>query len=623
MSKILFIFLISVSMQSFAQDSLVTKTLENVVIIGTRFDLPVARSGKVIYNYRQAELSRMQGRTVGELLNDVPSIQMDGIYGSPGTNLNYYARAGRSKNTLILLDGVPMMDPTGIDQFYDLRFISMNQINSVEVLQGALSTLYGSGASASVVNIRLKEPVNNGLSGSVGASAGNWNSFGQDFSVTGKYDKASFLVMGNLYSTVGFSSALDTAALKSFDTDGIKNRNGLIKFGYKISSQIDFDLFSGYDAFDADFDSGAFIDGADAQKQKQFRYGGHFNWHHQKGELKWTSQLTNIEREFSGSFPSAWDGQNIFSELTNTIKIFTNITSLSGLSFHRLQADLDSGEGSDVHHFYTLDPYTSVFVAFGKGIDFHGGIRLNYHSAYKTKLLYNLNPSWILPVSEESNLKIFASASSAYITPSLFQLFSPWGNTELLPEESFNYEYGIGFYNSEKLQMSAVNFFRKEINPIGFSSSYVNLADEQLIKGITVTARMKLNKMIRLGIEFSHQSADQELNLYRIPKVKAGGDISLSPFVGNSITLRYSYTGERKTVHYYFDPNFNFVSEEIDLTPYQLIDLNFTQDMANKKLQVFGSINNLLDEKFTGIYGYTTRGRNFVAGLRISFQKKN
>ncbi len=70
---------------------------------------------------------------------------------------------------------VPVSDPSLINQEYDLRLLSLNQIQSIEVLKGASSTLYGSGAATGVINIILKKASKNTVSGSYEVTVGSNN----------------------------------------------------------------------------------------------------------------------------------------------------------------------------------------------------------------------------------------------------------------------------------------------------------------------------------------------------------------------------------------------------------------------------------------------------------------
>ncbi|MFT6055357.1 MAG: vitamin B12 transporter, partial [Roseivirga sp.] len=110
------------------------RDLGQVVVTGTRLEIPIEQSGKMIYKISAADIEKSAGRSVADLLNLVPGIQIDGNFSTPGANLEYYVRGARSRYTLILIDGVPINDPTAISLFYDLRLLPTSQVESIEVL---------------------------------------------------------------------------------------------------------------------------------------------------------------------------------------------------------------------------------------------------------------------------------------------------------------------------------------------------------------------------------------------------------------------------------------------------------------------------------------------------------
>lgn len=591
-----------------AQDSVKTTTLHEVVVTGTKFEVPIEQSGKVIFRLESQQLSRQQGRSVAELLNEVPSMQVDGIFSAPGTNLSYYARGARNRQTLIVLDGVPMSDPTGIDLFFDLRFVPLEQFQSIEVFQGGLSTLYGSGAAASVINLQSRVPVSNGIHGQVGATVGNWNSLGQHVQLGGTKGKLSFQVLGSNFSTDGFSSALDESGNQNFDKDGSSRQNLDLSVGYQLTNAIRLQAFGGFDAFEADFDGGSFVDNANRQEQEQTRGGVKVDVAYKKGEIKFITQFTGINREFFGTYPSTHEGTTFFSELSNRHQLTERIILLSGVNAQRLTDDTLS--------FTIVDPYTSILIDAGKGVNLHAGLRLNTHSEYGSKVLYNLNPSWLIRINEKASVKTFASLSTSFITPSLFQLHYPYGgNLELKPEETVNYEYGASFYWSNKLSFTVVNFFRNEKNSIGYTTQYENLAVTRSVMGWTFNATYEVNKFVRLLADHAYTSTNKPETFYRIPKQKTSVGMEVMPLTGSFLSARYGYTSSRTDL--YFDENFN--ANQVYLPSFTLLDLSLSQQFLKKALVIRATVNNLLDEEFIGVYGFTTRGRNYTLGVTYQF----
>ena len=141
-----------------SQENEKSQDLGQVVVTGNRFETPIEKSGKVIYKISQKEISRSTGRSVADMLNLLPGINITGAYGTPGTNLEYSLRGGRNRHTLILIDGLPINDPSLISSDYDLRLINLQEVAYIEVLKGGASTLYGTNAAAGVINIKLKRP---------------------------------------------------------------------------------------------------------------------------------------------------------------------------------------------------------------------------------------------------------------------------------------------------------------------------------------------------------------------------------------------------------------------------------------------------------------------------------
>jgi vitamin B12 transporter len=612
--KIMLVVLVLTVQYGYAQDSLRSTTLNEVVISGTRFELPAEKSGKIIFKFNRKELEKRTGESLTNVLNEVPGVQMNGNFSSPGANPAYYVRGGRTQHTLITLDGIPLMDPSGIDPYFDLRFIPVSQLESIEVLQGSLSTLYGSNAAAGVINLQSKKNTQRGVHGSVNADAGSWNSFGQGVHLSGRFQKFSFSLSANNYFTDGFSAAQDNDPATTFDKDGFKRQNTLLNAGFDFTSQFSVQAFMGYDWFENEHDAWTFTDGDYKQTYDQFRYGLKSKWHYEKGHLDFLIQRNTINRSEHSFSDTRYEGIGIYSELTHKHNLSKGVVSLSGISFHKLNYGESGVNKSDTTTFTLVDPYTSLLLDLPFGLNIHAGLRLNTHSEYGSKLVYNINPSWLMKVNANFKLKLFGSVSTAYITPTLFQLYTPlWGgNPELKPEEDFSVEYGATFYLNEKIQFTAVNYYRTETNAIGYSDeySYVNVTGNRYVQGFTLDAKYSLSEKLFLKADYAYVTSNKKETFLRIPSHKAGlSSIYQAPF-GTSLSILYQYTGKRT------DTNF---PDQVTLAAFDLVDVTLSHELLNKKLLVYVTAANLFDEDFVGVYGYTTRGRNFLSGLRFNF----
>ena len=183
--KILFVGVLACSFASttlFAQKNETQKekkekveTLDEVVVTATKFNLKKENSGKVIAKITQEQLQKNAGKTVIEILNTVAGIDIRGVNANPTEPRSINIRGGRSRQVLVLIDGVPVTDQSAINQEFDLRLLAVSQIETIEILKGASSTLYGSGAATAVINIILKTASEDEISGSFETSMGTNN----------------------------------------------------------------------------------------------------------------------------------------------------------------------------------------------------------------------------------------------------------------------------------------------------------------------------------------------------------------------------------------------------------------------------------------------------------------
>jgi vitamin B12 transporter len=80
------------------------------------------------------------------------------------------------------------------------------------------------------------------------------------------------------------------------------------------------------------------------------------------------------------------------------------------------------------------------------GFNAEAGGRYNHHSTYGSNGAFNINPSYLI----QNRWKVFANLSSGYKTPSLYQLYSEYGNTALKPENAINLEGGLQYFSKRK-----------------------------------------------------------------------------------------------------------------------------------------------------------------------------
>lgn len=166
------------------------ESLEEVVLIDSKFELKRENSGKVVTKITAGQLERAAGQTIPDVINRVSGIEINGSRSYDGQNLGYYVRGGRNREVVIMVDGVQLSDPSSISNDFDLRLLPLDQVASIEIIKGASSTLYGSGAAAAVINITTKGPVDKKIGLQLQSTMGtNQTQQNQDYDIA-QFDNA-------------------------------------------------------------------------------------------------------------------------------------------------------------------------------------------------------------------------------------------------------------------------------------------------------------------------------------------------------------------------------------------------------------------------------------------------
>jgi len=616
--------------------------LEEIVISATKFELKKENTGKVIYKISQKDIQRNAGKSVIELLNNVLGIEIRGVNSNPGEPRSTYIRGGRSRQALVLVDGIPLSDPTGIEQSYDLRLISLNQIESIEILKGASSTLYGSGAGTGVINIILKKASENTVSGvyevSLGTNATSKNSTSslndknQNISINGTLDKLKYNAFFNITGNSGFSSAKSTLTIP-FEEDTYSSNNGFLKLGYEFNTQLRMDAFLNYDEFDYTFDAGAFNDSdVNLGNQEQFRIGIRPRLKYKKGEVFLNASINSLDRSFE-SFNSFSGGTNVFIykgtsvnlDFVNKYEFTKNFQLITGINYQKHENESISDFGNidpDLANFNVVDPYVSAVYITDFGLSINAGSRLNIHSNYGNNFVYDTNLAFGIVKNETINLKLISSYSTAFIAPSLYQLYSDYGATNLAPETNRTFEFGFDSKLGKQWALSAVYYNRLEENKVIFLNlptppygMYANALETIDVSGIEadVTFTISEELITTVGYAFVDKTSDIDY----IPKNKLTASFVVNPIKNLAISTMFKNVGKRSL----FDAfgSFGEAGKDVILPSYSLLDMNVNYKVLEGKVLFFGSITNLLNEEYEETIGFNTRGRNFKMGIRIQF----
>lgn len=458
--KVTLLFTLLAGSAVYAQnDSLPIRTLDEVVVTANKIEQKQSSTGKVITVITHAQIEKSNGKTIAQLLNEQAGITVNGALNNAGSVQTVYMRGASAGRTLILMDGIPLNDPSTITNDFDLNLFSINDVERIEVCKGAQSTLYGSDAIAGVINIiTVKKDVQKAFNIKGTVSQGSMGTSKNNLQVFGKKNKLTYTARFARLATKGFSSAYDSSGTRNFDNDAYNGTVTNAQLLYQVSPALSLKTFAMYSQYTAGIDAGVFSDDRDYNiHHTSFITGTGFLYKKGPVTITGTYQFSEISRNYrndsvhkTGTIfeDNAYFGKSQFVELYAGTWLGKGFTLLTGLDYRYHSYN---------QHYYSVSsygPYSSsfsdtsmnqkamyaslIYNSPDKKINIEGGVRYNRHSRYGNNSTYTFNPSY----SITNQVKLFASISSGFKAPSLYQLSI---NDKLEAEKSVNYETGISF----------------------------------------------------------------------------------------------------------------------------------------------------------------------------------
>ena len=622
-----------------------TKNLNEVVITATKFPIKQSLTGKVVTVINQQQLQRNSGKSLTEVLNTQAGIIVNGSSNVLGTNQDVYLRGAAAGKTLILLDGVPVYDASGISGAFDLNLISVDQVERVEILKGSQSTLYGSDAIAGVINIISKKGGAKKINATANLAAGSYNTFKGSVGLNGTVKNTNYNVQYSKLYSKGFSTAQYQTGIDNFDKDGMDENVFRANISQKINDKFSIRANTQFSNYKTDADAGPFKDDADYTIKTKNALAGigadytigksvlHFNYNYNKVSRVYLDDSAS-RGGFSYYSKGEYTGKSHFAELYSNIAVTKHIDVLVGADYRNQLSDQSytsvssygpynsptlSDDSVKVNQF---GAYTSIVVKDIKGFNVELGGRYNNFNKYGNVFTFSFNPSYVI----KNSIKIFANISSGFKAPSLYQVYSEYHPLvgELNPEKSLSFEGGIQYYKNN-VNLRAVYFSRNITDNIVFVNSnnppygYYANADKQKDNGLELEASIDFGK-VTLNANYVNVDGKIEtktgtkdtafFNLYRRPRQT----INLN--VGIELCKNWNMNIGVQSISKRYEPKYN--AAPIEMPAYYVWNLYSTYSIT-KNIKAFADLKNITDEKYSEVRGYNSRRFNFMAGVNLNF----
>ena len=627
------------SQQVLRQDSMLAKRLDEVIVTATKFPQKQSTTGKVVSVIDQLTLQRNAGKTFTEIINYQAGIFVNGANNNSGTNQDLYFRGAGTGNTLVLIDGVPVGDPSQINNSFDLNNIAVGQIERVEILKGAQSTLWGSDAVAGVINIITKKGGKNKISPAVSLGYGSYNTFRGNAGINGTVEKLSYNIGYYFTSSKGFSAAYDSTGSKDFDRDKFTQHNIQANLAYKINNRFSVKGLYSYSRYKAAIDAGAFQDDKDDVFDNKNTIGNfELTYAVSKIQLHLSQTFIKAGRVYTNDSGSVggfskyekghYNGNSAITELYGNISLAKKLALVSGVQYTSQKTSQDYLSISDFGPYQTalgdsakannFSVYNSLLLTEMGGFNMEAGFRYNRYSFYGSNATFTFNPSFTI----DENTKLFVNISSAYKIPSLYQLYSEYGNKDLKPEKSSSYELGVQTFSSNKRTSVRLLGFKRDIrdliifytDPATFAGQYVN-RNVQHDYGFELESSMALGSKGNWTNNFTYVDGDGEnnhvkvKNLYRRPNFTMNSVLTLQPVKNFTLIPSFRFVGTRTKGPYDAGP--------AQMPQYYTIDCYLGYGIS-KQLNWFVDFRNITNQQYFDVVGYNSKKFNVMTGVSFS-----
>jgi vitamin B12 transporter len=615
-------------------DQNATSALEDVIVTANKIEQKQNTTGKVVTVITAAQIQANAGRTLSEILNEQASLYLPGALSNAGTVPSIYMRGASSGRTLVMIDGVPVGDPSMISNEFDLNLVPLNQVERVEILKGAQSTMYGSDAMGGVINIITKNPTQKLWSGSL--SLGTYGTRRIAIQRARKFKKLSYTIGFENQAANGYSAAIDQSNTAGFDIDGYKNNSWFLNVNYAINNNWDLKAYTRKTAYNADVDFGAFKDDKDQYFNNATQMSGLIlNYKKATTRFQFQYQYATQDRDYLNDSAdkthtifekNQYWGKSHFADAFFAKSILKNVQWIVGSDFRYGSYQQDyysiSQWGPYAENFkdtfqYQHAIYSSLIIRSNNNKWlFELGGRQNNHSRYGSNQTFTASPSYKL---NEQN-RLIASISSGYKAPSLYQLSY---NSALSPETSISSEIGIE-HKSNDVFARAVYYNRTIDNGIDYNYIDYNFFNfiQQKVNGIELELNWKASPAHSISANYTLMNG-QETNqnritttdtityAYLLKRPQHTGGLTWNYKATKKLNLSVSarYTSRRYDVGGYAAP-------DVLLGYYTLVNAHLNYQL-NRNWVLFADGQNLGNDRFQEINGYNTMGRMIMIGIRL------
>ncbi len=615
----LMICILLLPLAAFAEDN--EEELKAIEITATRTTLKEENKTSAVTVITQEEIQQKQHMQVQDILREQLGIQV--VRSGPlGGQTSVFMRGANSASTLVMIDGVQVnSNTTGAFNFANLQ---LDNIERIEILRGPQSALWGADAVGGVINIVTKRGKGKPTH-SLTFEGGSFETFKETITSSGALGKFDYSLSASRTDSDSFSDLNEDRG--ATEDDGYGNTSLSTRLGYNFLGNGRIEVISRYVQAKNDFDrldpiTFAFTDSSIPQiTNDKFSIAIPI----QKSLTdKWDVKLnSNFSYDKLDTIDPTIGDSAIFNrtytvDFQNNVTLSDYISTVFGFEYQVTNSQF-TGQGNPLLFFapdqFGLDNHSQGYYLEGRlnyedQLFLTAGLRQEINSEFEDKLIYKIEAAYHF---KETGTKVRVSHATGFRVPSHQELFFPFfGNPNLLPEKSTNWEGGIEqkLFN-DRLTLSVTYFYTEYTDLIdsnlstGFFASNIGLAISQ---GVESSINLEILNDLDLTVLHTWNQAVDEIR-----------DVTLAKRPRNTFSATLSHSWLKKlyslvTVQY----RSRMVSGLGPVKGRTLLRAAISYQL-NKNWKLTARGENLLDKDYEESFESGTAGISGYAGFVYSF----
>ena len=590
--------------------------VEAVVVTAERGERPRGETAAAISVVDRASLERRHIVVVSDALAQTPGVQVN-RNGGVGAATSVRIRGAEAEQTAVLIDGVKLNDPASPGGGFDFGNLLAGDLARIEVLRGPQSVLWGSQAIGGVVNLLTERP-RAGFSAMSSAEAGSRDTGYVRVAAGHGAGRSAVRLAAGAYTTAGVSAFRGGA-----EDDGFRSAHLSGRLDLSLREDVTLDLrayrASSRTAIDG-FAPPLFAFGDTAEIGEVDETVAYAGLGYRAGAVRHRLgfAFTAVERENTdpdATFPTTFasTGRNRRLEYQGVLDrgawraVFGVERERSDIAVFALEraARLDSA-------------YLQLSGEAATGVVITVGVRRDEHDRFGGETTAQAGAAWRLGATV-----LRANWGRGFKAPSLFQLYSDFGNAQLRPETAAGVDFGAE-RRFGPVRVSATVFRRRTEDQVDFFSCfgaadprcvtrpfgfYDNLGSTQA-QGVEADAEVRPGRLTVTAAYTGLQAENRDTgrNLARRPRHTLHASADYRWPAGLSVGAGLQHVGRR----------FDDAASLFQLAPYTLVDLRAAYPLSDR-IELYGRIENLTDEAYEQARLYGAPGRGGFVGLRARF----